>query len=134
MTLTIIICILVASGSLILFLVDFWKTDRLTRLSDDALSLSRSVLSIYEGSYNTDIFTENPELLSTAYSAVAEPAESELIIFSEEGNPLYCREKANGALFCPEHGTIILDETIRQETFVAYPLSYTNQCKVSFRS
>lgn len=134
MTLTIIICILVASGSLILFLVDFWKNDRLTRLSDDALSLSRSVLSIYEGSYNTDIFTENPELLSTAYSAVAEPAESELIIFSEEGKPLYCPEKANGALFCPEHGTIILDENIRQETIVAYPLVYTDQCKVSFRS
>ena len=85
MTITIIICIVVASGSLMLFMVDFWKNDRFTRLSDDALSLSRSVLSIYEGSYNTDIFAQNPELLSTAYSAVADPSESELVVFAEDG-------------------------------------------------
>ncbi len=133
MTVTIIVCIVIASGSLMLFLVDFWKNDRLTRLSDDALSLSRSVLSIYEGSYNTDIFSENPELLSTAYSAVAEPAESVLLVFSDDGNVVYCQERANGAPLCPEHGKILLDEEIMRETFVVYPLAYTDQCRVSFR-
>ena len=131
MTITIIICIVVASGSLMLFLVDFWKNDRLTRLSDDALSLSRSVLSIYEGSYNTDIFIQNPELLSTAYGAVAEPAESELVIFSDEGRLLYCKEKASGIPACPVHGAIRLDEDVMRETFVVYPLAYNTQSKTS---
>ena len=131
MTVTIIVCIVIASGSLMLFLVDFWKNDRFTRLSDDALSLSRSVLSIYEGSYNTDIFADNPELLSTAYGAVAEPAESELVVFSENGTLLYCKEKAAGVPVCPVHGSIVLDDPIMQETFIVYPLAYNTQSKTS---
>ena len=133
MTITIIVCIVIASGSLILFLTDFWKNDRLTRLSDDALSLSRSVLSIYEGSYNTDIFAQNSELLSSTYLAVAEPAEAELIVFADDGSVVYCQEKANGASICPMHDAIRLDDAVMQETFVKYPLSFNTQTAVSFR-
>ena len=133
MSITIIVCIVIASGFLILFLADFWKNDRLTRLSDDALSLSRSVLSIYEGSYNTDIFRQNSELLSATYLAVSEPAEAELLIFAEDGTVVYCQETANGASSCPLHGAIRLDDAVMRDTFVVYPLSYNTQTDVSFR-
>ena len=133
MTLTIILCVVVASASLMFFLVNFWKNDRFARLFDDALSLSRSVLSVYEGSYNTDVFEENPELLRTAFSAFAENGDIEYFVLSEEGKIIYCQERADGAAVCPVHSAAVVDDEVIRQTFVAYPLTYSAQYKLSFR-
>ncbi len=133
MTITIILCILVASFSLAFFLVDFWKNDRLTRLSDDALSLSRSVFSIYESNYNRDIFAENDMLLHTSFQAISDKSEATLLITSEDGRILYCPERSAGAAHCPLHDAAAFDSEILENAFVRYPLSYSAQTSLRFQ-
>lgn len=133
MTITIITCILVASFSLMFFLVDFWKNDKLTRLSGDAQSLSRSVLTVYEGYYNRDIFAEHDELLNAAFRAVSDQANGEMLIASEDGRIVYCSERAGGSSVCPVHDNIVIDPEILESTFVAYPQDYSDQIDVRFQ-
>ncbi len=134
MTITIIICMLIASVSLMLFLVSYWKNDKLTRLSEDALSLSRSVLSICENDSLDAVFQkENEALLQSAYGAVYTHADADILIVSEAGNVLYCNERAGGAQSCPVHQRIIMDHIVMESADRAYPHAYTDETAVSFR-
>ena len=140
MTITIIICVMVASASLMLFLFDFWKNDRLTRLSDDALSLSRSVLTIYEEHSGAEIFTKNRELLNAALTASSDRSGAEMMLVSENGQVVYCAEYANTdadaentTFVCPVHAGFRFGDELLGEARAAYPNAYTDQTRFSFR-
>ena len=134
MAITVIVCILTAGSLLILFMVSFWKNDRLTALSDDALSLARSVLAIYEASYNTNIFEEDSDELRQVYLLESARADADMYIVSSEGDIVYCAEHLKPPGMRKE---IRLDgdtdAELLQETIVSYPLTYATQTKLSFR-
>ena len=141
MTITIVICIVVASFSLMLFLVDFWRNDTLTVLSDDALSLARSVLNICEANYNTDVFSPPAQSLIEAYSSIASYSDVQYVIAADDGHVLYYREpELEGSALKESEAkqllkitdTTRIDQALLNEAFVAYPLTYTAQTTVSF--
>ena len=140
MTITIIFCVLVATTSLMFFLFTFWKNDRLTRLSDDALSLSRSVFTIYEEHAGENIFTRDTDLLDAAFIAAADHTDAEMTVLSADGRVIYCDEHANigggaanNSYVCPVHAGLQMDGAMLQQALERYPLAYTAQTHVNFR-
>ncbi len=134
MTITIVLCVLIASFSLMLFMVSYWKSDRLSRLSDDVLTLSRSVLSICENGKAADLLApENAVLLRTAYSAVYDYADADVLIVSENGDVVYCTERAGGSKTCPAHNRIKIDSAVLEGADESYPLAFTEQLTLRFR-
>ena len=92
-TATVLFCILVAGLSMLFFFVHFWRDNRLNRLSDDALSLARSVSVFYEAQDGAspeatgflDLRGNAPALLTAA-------DDFELYITDLSGRVLLCRD------------------------------------------
>jgi len=130
-TITVIFCIMIACFSLLLFFVNFWKNDRLTRLSDDALSLSRSVLSVYEINGVDTITEENLSLIESSFLSIADYSDAELYIVSSNGNILMCKEKArNGS--CVFHSAVSFPTETLLLAENVYPVAFSEQTDLDF--
>lgn len=130
-TITVVFCMMVACFSLLFFFVNFWRNDRLTRLSDDALSLSRSVLSIYEVNGISEITDNNLELIQDPFLDIIEYSDAEFFIVSSEGKTIICKEKAQlGACFVHENIGFPRELLVQAEN--VYPVTFSDQTEFDF--
>lgn len=95
MTLTVIFSLTVASFSLMLSFLSFWKRDHLNGLADDALSFARSVTQLYDE--DKQIFPlreerESTSLLVASFLTVSDRSAGELYIVDEAGQIILCKE------------------------------------------
>ena len=134
MTITVVCSILIASLSLMFFLVSFWKNDRFSRLSKDASSLSGRVLSIYERFPEIDLLANETGLLSDIYTSVAEETDVDLFIVSGDGKVIFCRELtyvgAQMNVRCEAHSGLQVDEALLKGGYEASPQTYEAQHKM----
>ena len=136
-TVTVLFALTVASFTLTVSLMNFWKKDRLTVLSDDALSLARSVAPLY--ARDPDLFTLNGDAGSTArlaeaFSSVEDRSEGDVYIVGAKGNIILCKHylRDNGETLTfappgPEHESIVFPEDLIVRTADAFPLPVTVQ-------
>ena len=129
-TVTVVFCIMVACFSLLFFFVNFWRNDRLTRLSDDALSLSRSVLSICAVNGITEIDGGNIELIKNAYSASGSP-DAEMFIVSGDGKVILCKEKVQSGS-CIIHERVAFPQELLVGAENVYPVTLSEQTELDF--
>ena len=134
MTITVVCSILIASMSLMFFLVSFWKNDRFSRLSKDASSLSGRVLSIYERFPEIDLLANETGLLSDIFASVAGETDVDLFVVSGEGKVIFCRELTNVSAqengICAAHSGLAVNEALLKSAFDASPQTYETQEKL----
>ena len=95
MTLSVLLCITVASFSMLIFFVNMWKNDRLAHLSGDALSLAQGVASLYaERAIMGESFDLSEYILFAAGSmqALAENVDAEIYFVRTDGNVMICSD------------------------------------------
>ncbi len=89
---SVLLCLTIASFAVLFFFVSFWKNDRLTALNDDALSVAQSV-DLYVGEGLSEE-TDNEKYLREAYfdiiTAVAKSSASEIYISDKDGRIIVC--------------------------------------------
>ena len=137
MTLTVLFSLTIASFTLMLSFMNFWKKDRLTVLSDDALSLARSVSPLYER--DKDLFSLSAHLLTTehfaaAFGAVADRSDGEVYIVDSNGNIIICKDRvvADGETYafgepCTRHEHLKFPRELITAAADAFPLPAAKQ-------
>lgn len=115
-TSTVLFCIIVTGFALLLFLVNFWKEERLSLLTDNASSLARSVdIIVDEKGYSSNSLSENM-LTDKKYSlsvanaviTIGGDTEADLILFDSDGKVLFCSDVTaetahDGGHICEKH-------------------------------
>ncbi|MCH5197837.1 MAG: HAMP domain-containing histidine kinase [Oscillospiraceae bacterium] len=122
---------MVACFSLLFFFVNFWRNDRLSRLSDDALSLSRSVLSIYDINGVEEITEDNLELIQSTFLGIVGYDDSEIFIASTDGKIIMCKEMAQTGS-CLVHGNVHFPMELLVQTENVYPVTFSEQVDFDF--
>lgn len=119
------------------FFVRFWKNDSLTGLSDDALSLARSVAQLYDA--DADIFpldedSESTYLLIAAFLSVEDRSDGEVFITDLNGDILLCKEriKLTGEKLsftdaCPVHAGLHIPKEMILTARDEYPVIFTDE-------
>ena len=94
-TFSVLFCLFLSSFSVLFFFLNFWKTDMLTALNEDALSVSQSVSLLIEE--NDEITEQDPDevlqLVGSIISTVAQSSGTDIFIVSEEGKILVCSDE-----------------------------------------
>lgn len=88
---SVLLCLTIASFAVLFFFLSFWKNDRLTALNDDALSVAQSVdLYVDEKTYNEnkDVFLQ--EMYYDIITAVAKSSATEIFISDKDGRIVVC--------------------------------------------
>lgn len=134
-TFTVLFCLLAASFSLMFFFVNFWKNARFTSLSDDALSLARSVEILYDDTQGGLLYSaeNNDSVLIVAGTmlSVADTSGEDMLLLDTAGNVLLCKDSINISLDeilvennCPLHSYLKIDEAILINALESAPRSY----------
>lgn len=96
-TFSVLFCLFISSFSVLFFFLNFWKTDMLTALNEDALSVSQSVSLLIEE--NEEIIEQDPgaaiQLVGSIISTVAQSSGTDIFIVSEEGKIFVCSDEYN---------------------------------------
>ena len=93
-SISVILCLTISSFAILIFFLNFWKTDKLTALNDDALSVSQSVeLFAADSEENSDA---DPEIyfqfIKNILLTVANASASTLFVTDAEGNVIMCSD------------------------------------------
>ena len=137
-TLSVIACLLVASFSLLFFFVNIWENDRMMRLSDNALSLGRSVSVLYrEDREILSLKTDNAPVLASALVTAAEQASCAVFLLSADGRVLLCQEnvQVEGGAYsirdnCSVHRDMVFDASLLEEGKQASGQPFSSQAKI----
>ncbi len=112
-TFSVLLCLILSGFSILFFFLNFWKTDRLTALKDDALSIAQSVNLLSdnesEDSESYNVFITN--ILQT----IALSSGTEVFIVSSTGEILFCsdiNEQQENGNVCMLHSYIVFSEEI----------------------
>ncbi len=109
-TFSVLLCLTIAGFAMLFFFLNFWKTDRLTALNEDALSVSQSVESYFE--LNDSMTDEDGIAGALSYtrsiiSTVASSSDSQIAICDSSGVVLLCSdtdlEAAESLYVCDFH-------------------------------
>lgn len=107
-TFSVLLCLTISGFAMLFFFLNFWKTDRLTALAEDALSVSQSVESFFE--INKDIIGDNIEYASdytkNIISTVALSSDAQIFITDENGKILICSDiidESSDSYACSRH-------------------------------
>lgn len=88
---SVLLCLSIASIAVLLFFVTFWKNDRLSALDDDALGVAQSVESYLaenpETKKNSAVFADN---MQSIMSAVASTSATEIFLSDKDGKIIVC--------------------------------------------
>lgn len=140
-TVTVLFCLTVASFSLMFFFVSFWKNERFTSLSDNALSLARSVESLFDVS-GDDLFRsdDNDSLLivAGALCSVSDSSGADIFITDKNGRVVLCRDNVkitSDNIFidkhCVIHSELVFSRDILDNSLSTYPNTFTYEGSVS---
>ena len=98
-SISVILCLTISSFAILFFFLNFWKTDKLTALNEDALSVSQSVELFAEKS--GDNFEADSESLwqyiKNIMLTVAQASDSSLFVTDSDGRVIICSDSASGA-------------------------------------
>lgn len=141
-TFTVLFCLIVASFSLMFFFVNFWKNARFTSLTDDALSLARSVETLYDDSGAGFLYSTVPNdsmlIVAGALVSVADSSGVDMLILDRDGNVLLCKDNVNITSEevkidknCALHSHIKIDSSLLNSAIDASPHSYNYEGTLS---
>ncbi len=105
---SVLLCLTISGFSILFFFLNFWKTDRLTALKDDALSIAQSVNLLSENEIeNSDSYNE---FITNILQTIALSSGTDVFIISSSGNVLFCsdsNEKQEAGNVCMLHSYIV---------------------------
>lgn len=137
MSASVLLCILVSGFTLLLFFFRMWKSDRLTHLSGDALSLSQGVASLYNQQKG------GPGALENALAAAAEPSitmarnlDAEIFFVSPDGAVLLCSDPPPTAHLpapCERHKGLVFESALLERVRQAADGVYEYEGAVGLR-
>ncbi len=93
-SISVILCLTISSFAILFFFLNFWKTDKLTALNEDALSVSQSVklFAEKEGAEFSSDAAEVFQYMKNISSTVANSSDAYVFIVSEEGKIIVCSD------------------------------------------
>lgn len=141
-TFTVLFCLIVASFSLMFFFVNFWKNARFTSLSDDALSLARSVETLYDNSgigfLRSTEQNDSMLIVAGALVSVADSSGVDMLLLDADGNVLLCKDNVNISSEsiiiekkCVLHSGMRLNRDILDAALANVPRSYNYEGSVA---
>ena len=117
-TVSVLLCLTIAGFAMLFFFLNFWKTDKLTALKEDALSVSQSVESFFVTNPSSAQENDRQALLYTEniISTIADSSDCDIFIASAQGKIILCSDAENldDAVFCCDFhaDTVITSEII----------------------
>ncbi len=93
-SISVILCLTISSFAILFFFLNFWKTDKLTALNDDALSVSQSVELFAESTEGTaeadsEIYLQ---FIKNILLTVANASASSIFVTDAEGSVIMCSD------------------------------------------
>lgn len=93
-SISVILCLTISSFAILFFFLNFWKTDKLTALNDDALSVSQSVELFAESTEGTaeadsEIYLQ---FIKNILLTVANASASSIFVADAEGSVIMCSD------------------------------------------
>lgn len=93
-TFSVLFCLFISSFSVLFFFLNFWKTDMLTALNEDALSVSQSVSLMVRNETELPYDdTATMLLIGSMVSTVAQSSGSEIYLVDDSGKILVCSDE-----------------------------------------
>ena len=141
-TVSVLFCLTVSSFSLLLFFMNFWKSNSLASLSDDALSLAQSVEVLFNDSA-FEIETprtekESKRLASSIFSSVSQTADADMFIVNNSGAIVFCKDRVEFIgdeitikEHCAVHDYIIFPQSLLREINSTSEKVYTYEGKLA---
>ncbi len=95
-SISVILCLTISSFAILFFFLNFWKTDKLTALKEDALSVSQSVelFSENSGEYFNDDSESFLQYTKNIVLTVAHASDSSLFVTDSDGKVIICSDSA----------------------------------------
>lgn len=91
---SVLLCLTIASLAVLLFFVTFWKNEMLSALDEDALGIAQSVELYYSENTDTDKYDEEfVKNTQSIMSAVANSSDCEMYLITADGDILVSGEK-----------------------------------------
>ena len=117
-TVSVLLCLTIAGFAMLFFFLNFWKTDKLTALKEDALSVSQSVESFFE--LNSSLLEEDAgqalSFTENIIATIADSSDSDIFLADSNGKVIFCSDAhigADGEYVCDLHKeTVIASEII----------------------
>ena len=97
-SISVIVCLTISSFAILFFFLNFWKTDRLTALNEDALSVSQSVELYAEKAgeaFNADS-ESSLQYIKNIVQTVANASDSSLFVTDSDGRAIICSDLSVG--------------------------------------
>ena len=118
-SISVILCLTISSFAILFFFLNFWKKDKLTALTEDALSVSQSVELFTENSDNdSDVALQ---YIRNILLTVAHASDSYLFIVASDGNVVVCSdhdvdaEGVTAEYVCDSHGSVSFSHDLLAE-------------------
>ncbi len=134
MTASVLFCIFVAAGFLLLFFVTIWKNDRMSNLAAQTLSLSHGTVTLQGGEQTQDGSMDISGYFLYAVGSMrsmAQSADAEILFVAPSGNVILCSDcklpAAEGTLGpepCERHRGWIIREEMLQSALQSQPGAY----------
>ena len=99
LTVTVVVCLTTASFFLVTLFANFWKTEGLTSLSNDALSFAQSVELFYgdlqEENENSETLTGLLLMIANSLYATEKNQGADVFLIDTDGKILMCKDTMN---------------------------------------
>ena len=115
-TVSVLLCLIISGFSILFFFISFWKTDRLTALKDDALSISQSVSLLSDN--ESGLAESRDVIITNILQTIAQTTGAEVFLVSPDGDVVFCSDindrKENGNV-CLLHSYIVFSDEFINE-------------------
>ncbi len=145
LTVTVIVCLTTASLFLVTLFANFWKTEGLTSLSNDALSFAQSVELFYsdlkQGNENSETLTGLLLMVASSLYSSEKNSGADVFLVDTDGKILMCKDRivfyqdeVSLNSLCDVHNDMIFPQDILQQALRNAPEVYTFEGKINILS
>ena len=141
LSVTVVFCLTVSSFFLVFLFSNFWKTERLTSLSNDALCLAQSVELLYEDSQDDISLTDEKngyvQLIAGNLLSISESSSTDLFLVDMQGHIFMCKDKISVLeediltdVKCSVHDNVCIDEELLSQATLSSPITFSREGKL----
>ncbi|MBR3976020.1 MAG: HAMP domain-containing histidine kinase [Clostridia bacterium] len=145
LTVTVVVCLTTASFFLVTLFANFWKTEGLTSLSNDALSFAQSVELFYgdlqEENENSETLTGLLLMIANSLYSTEKNQGADVFLIDTDGKILMCKdriflENENVVISpsCEAHKDVVFPDEILSQAVEKIPEVYTFEGEISILS
>ncbi len=132
---SVLLCLTISSFAVLFFFLNFWKTDKLTELYEDALSVSQSVDLLFDNNTGITGATDSPAIYTNnILSTVAYSSGCEMFVVDSDGRILICFDAdidETSSFVCLIHGYVRFPAELIEEISAAGKNGYNYDGPVS---